>query len=183
MNLAPLLCPRSIAVIGASDNKARIGGVPVDLLIRSGFKKLYPVNPKNATVQGLNAFADIESVPELVDLAIIALSAELTLPMLERCHALGIPAALVYASGYAETNEAEGQARQDELAATIIDLKGATLSLQIPVGRVRVGQLGELVNHPGVYVIVTEVFGELCLAKLAQSEAAQYFVVGAQLRF
>ena len=117
MNLAPLLCPRSIAVIGASDNKARIGGVPVDLLIRSGFKKLYPVNPKNATVQGLNAFADIESVPELVDLAIIALSAELTLPMLERCHALGIPAALVYASGYAETNEAEGQARQEELAA------------------------------------------------------------------
>ena len=67
--------------------------------------------------RGLNAFADIESVPELVDLAIIALSAELTLPMLERCHALGIPAALVYASGYAETNEAEGQARQDELAA------------------------------------------------------------------
>ena len=117
MNLAPLLCPRSIAVIGASDNKARIGGVPVDLLIRSGFKQLYPVNPKNATVQGLNAFADIESVPELVDLAIIALSAELTLPMLERCHALGIPAALVYASGYAETNEAEGQARQEELAA------------------------------------------------------------------
>jgi len=115
VSLEPLLRPRSIAVIGASDNKARIGGVPVDLLKRAGFTKLYPVNPKNETVQGLTAYRDIESVPEVVDLAIIALSAEMTLPMLERCHVLGIPAAMVYASGYAETNEAEGQAKQDEL--------------------------------------------------------------------
>lgn len=112
-----LLSPRSIAVIGASDNKARIGGVPVDLLKRAGFERLYPVNPKNETVQGLKAYPDIESVPEKVDLVIVALSADATLPMLERCHALGIPSALVYASGYAETNESEGQARQDALVA------------------------------------------------------------------
>ena len=73
--------------------------------------------PKNETVQGLTAYTDIESVPEVVDLAIVALSAEATLPMLERCHALGIPAAMVYASGYAETNEAEGMARQEALIA------------------------------------------------------------------
>ena len=116
MSLEPLLRPRSIAVIGASDNKARIGGVPIDLLKRSGFARLYPVNPKNETVQGLVAFKNIEDVPEVVDLAIIALSAEMTLPMLERCHVLGIPAAMVYASGYAETHEADGQAKQDELS-------------------------------------------------------------------
>ncbi len=116
-SLVPLLKPRSIAIIGASDNKARIGGVPVDLLKRAGFAKIYPVNPKNETVQGLTAYPDIESVPELVDLAIVAVSAEATLPMLERCHALGIPAAMAYASGYAETNEPDGQARQDDLIA------------------------------------------------------------------
>ena len=117
MSLAPLLKPRSVAIIGASDNKARIGGVPVDLLKRAGFAKIYPVNPKNDTVQGLTAYKDIESVPERVDLAIVAVSAEATLPMLERCHALGIPAAMAYASGYAETNEAEGQAKQVALAS------------------------------------------------------------------
>ena len=115
MSLEPLLRPRSIAVIGASDNPKRIGGVPVDLLIRANFGKLYPVNPKNETVQGLKAFAEIEQVPEVVDLVIIALSADATLPMLERCHALGIPAALVFASGYAETNEPEGAAKQAAL--------------------------------------------------------------------
>jgi len=115
MSLDALLRPRSIAVIGASDNPKRIGGVPVDLLKRAGFERLYPVNPKNETVQGLAAYADIESVPETVDLVIIALSAELTLPMLERCHALGITAAMVFASGYAETGEAEGLGKQRDL--------------------------------------------------------------------
>ncbi|MBV1687875.1 acetate--CoA ligase family protein [Novosphingobium sp. G106] len=117
MSLDSLLSPRSIAVVGASDNAKRIGGVPVDLLKRAGFERLYPVNPKNETVQGLTAYKDIEDVPEVVDLVVVALSAEATLPYLERCHALGIPAAIVFASGYAETGEAEGAAKQAELVA------------------------------------------------------------------
>lgn len=116
MSLRPLLSPRSIAVVGASDNPKRIGGVPVDLLQRSGFARLYPVNPKSETVQGLKAYKGIESLPEVVDLVILAISADAVLPMLERCHAVGIRSALVYASGYAETNEAEGHARQEALA-------------------------------------------------------------------
>ena len=119
MSLDPLLRPRSIAVIGASDNKARIGGVPLDLLHRAGFERIYPVNPKSPTVQGLQSYPDIESVPETVDLVIVAVSADATLAQLERCHARGVPAALVYASGYAETNEARGAARQEALSAFI----------------------------------------------------------------
>ena len=60
MSLTPLLKPRAIAIIGASDNKTRIGGVPVDLLKRAGFAKIYPVNPKNETIQGMRAYKDIE---------------------------------------------------------------------------------------------------------------------------
>ena len=117
MSLAPLLSPRSIAIVGASDTKTRIGGVPVDLLIRAGFEKIYPVNPKSETVQGLPAYKTIEDVPEVVDLVVVAVSAEATLDQLRRAHARGIPAALVYAAGYAETNEAEGIARQADLVA------------------------------------------------------------------
>uniref|UniRef100_UPI0035CC3F9F acetate--CoA ligase family protein n=1 Tax=uncultured Sphingomonas sp. TaxID=158754 RepID=UPI0035CC3F9F len=117
MSLHPLLAPKSIAIVGASDNPKRIGGVPVDLLIRAGFANIYPVNPKNAMVQGLTAYKAIEDVPGGVDLVILAVSAESTLDQLERAHASGIPAALVYAAGYAETNEHEGMARQAELVA------------------------------------------------------------------
>jgi acyl-CoA synthetase (NDP forming) len=117
MSIDALLKPRSIAIVGASDVPSRIGGVPLDLLIRAGFKRVYPVNPKNTTVQGLTAWPDIESIPDPVDLAIIALSAEATLPYLKRCHQCGVKAAIVYAAGFAETHEAAGKARQDELAA------------------------------------------------------------------
>jgi len=117
MSMEALLNPRSIAIIGASDNPTRIGGVPLELLLRAGFSRVYPVNPKHATIQGKTAYRDIESVPEVVDLAILALSAEATLPQLQRCHVAGIPAAIVYAAGFAETNEAEGQALQDALLA------------------------------------------------------------------
>lgn len=116
MSLTPLLSPRSIAVIGASDNPKRIGGMPVDLLKRAGFRNVYPVNPKSDVIQGLAAYKAIEDVPEKVDLAILAVSADLVLDQLNRCHALGIPAGLVFASGYAETNEPDGIARQAALA-------------------------------------------------------------------
>ena len=117
MSLSALLSPKSIAIVGASDNPKRIGGVPVDLLIRAGFANIYPVNPKNDTVQGLTAYKAIEDVPGDVDLVILAVSAEATLDQLERAHAHGIPAALVYAAGYAETNEPDGIAKQAELVA------------------------------------------------------------------
>lgn len=117
MSLTPLLSPKSVAIIGASDNPKRIGGMPVDLLIRAGFGKIYPVNPKNDVIQGLKAYKAIEDVPEVVDLAILAVSADMALDQLERCHALGIPAAMVFAAGYAETGEAEGIAKQAALVA------------------------------------------------------------------
>ena len=72
---------------------------------------------------------------------------------------------------------------QPGLLATVIDAKGALLSLQIPAGGVRVGQLGELVSRPGVYVIVTEILGELCLAKLLQGDTTQAPIVGEKIRF
>lgn len=117
MSLSPLLKPRSIAIIGASDNPKRVGGIPLDLLKRADFADLYPVNPKNAIVQGLTAYPDIDAVPVTPDLALLAIGAEQVVPTLERCHAKGIKAAIVFAAGYAETNQADGQARQAELTA------------------------------------------------------------------
>lgn len=117
MSLDALLKPRSIAIVGASVDAKRVGGIPMDLLVRAGFNKLYPINPKNSEVQGRRAYADIESVPEPVDLVLVAIGADDTLPYLERCHACGVPAAIVFAAGYAETNEAEGLARQAALTA------------------------------------------------------------------
>jgi acyl-CoA synthetase (NDP forming) len=116
-SLHPLLAPRSIAIIGASNDPKRIGGIPLELLIRAGFQRVYPVNPRYPEIQGLKAYPDIESVPEAVDLAILAISAGDALSQLERCHARGVKAAVVFASGYSEEGTEEGERRQEELTA------------------------------------------------------------------
>lgn len=75
-NLPRLMRPRSVAVIGASENATRIGGRPIRYLLDAGFEgPIYPVNPNYQTVQGLTAYASLRDVPGPVDMAIIALPA------------------------------------------------------------------------------------------------------------
>jgi acetate---CoA ligase (ADP-forming) len=77
LSLHPLLEPRSVAVIGASDEPDKIGGRSVHYLQRFGFAgPVYPVNPNRTEVQGLAAFPDIESLPEAPDVAVIVVPGE-----------------------------------------------------------------------------------------------------------
>ena len=104
--LEPLLSPTSIAIIGASDNPGRIGGMPIDLLVQFGYAgDIYPVNPKYESVFGLRCHDRVEDLPYGIDLAVLAIAAEDVTAMLERCHARGIRAAIVYAAGFAEAGE------------------------------------------------------------------------------
>lgn len=113
--LTPLLEPASIAMIGASNNPSRIGGMPLDLLKHFGYQgKVYPINPKYEEVMGYRCYPDIESVPEAPDLAVLAIGAADVTAMLRRCHARGVKAAIVYAAGFAEMG-GEGEALQKEL--------------------------------------------------------------------
>lgn len=110
--LDPLLNPRSIAIIGASDNPGRIGGMPIDLLTRFGYQgTIHPVNPKYESVFGLPCVGTVEDLPAGVDLAVLAIGAEDVTPMLRRCHARGIRSAIVYAAGFAEAG-GKGEALQ-----------------------------------------------------------------------
>lgn len=110
--LDALMTPRSIAVIGASDDATRIGGRPLHYLLDRGFKgALYPVNPRRETVQGLPALANIADAPGPVDLVVLALPASAVLDSLEACAAKGVGAAVVFSSGFAEMGE-EGRRAQ-----------------------------------------------------------------------
>ncbi|WP_226893360.1 acetate--CoA ligase family protein [Nisaea sediminum] len=116
-NLARLIAPKSFAVIGASDDPMRIGGRPIYYSLKFGFSgKIYPVNPKRETVQGLKAYPSIADVPEAVDAAIVALPASLVLEAVEACAAKGVGACVVFSSGFSELG-AEGEAMQAELTS------------------------------------------------------------------
>ena len=115
-SLSALLAPNSIALVGASEDVARIGGRPLRYLSEAGFKgAIYPVNPNRRTVQGYKAYDSIGSIPECPELAMLAVPAHATVQALRDCAAKGVKAAIVFSAGFAET-DAQGRAHQDELS-------------------------------------------------------------------
>ena len=84
--IQPLVAPRSIAVIGASTNAAKSGGVLFSNLRNGGFSgPLYPINPKAPEVMGLKAYPDLKAVPEQVDLVYIVLPSQHTEAAIQQC--------------------------------------------------------------------------------------------------
>ncbi|WP_395346434.1 acetate--CoA ligase family protein [Variovorax sp. UC122_21] len=113
--ISRLIRPRSVAVIGASADLAKTSGRPVAYLQKHGFAgAIYPVNPKAETIAGLRCYPDIGALPEAPDVAIVLLGAERAQAAVRELAARGCAAAIVLASGYAETG-AQGQQRQREL--------------------------------------------------------------------
>jgi len=119
-SLDALVRPRSVAVIGASDEPARIGGRPIAYMKERGFAgAIWPVNPKRATVQGLPAFASVDALPAAPDVAIIAVPAQYVIDTLEALGAKGCRAVICFTAGFAEMDEAGAvaQVKLTEVAA------------------------------------------------------------------
>src|SRR5690242_18481174 len=112
-SLDPLVRPRSVAVIGASDEPARIGGRPIAYMRERGFAgPIWPVNPKRPTVQGLPAFASIADLPAAPDVAIIAVPSALAIQALDELGTKGCRAVICFTAGFAEMDEAGAAAQQ-----------------------------------------------------------------------
>ncbi|WP_026757601.1 acetate--CoA ligase family protein [Sediminimonas qiaohouensis] len=114
-----IFAPRSVAVIGASSDPKRIGGRPVDFLIRHGFDgPILPINPKSPEVQGLTAYPSISEAPLTPDLAVIALPAPLAVQAVEECASRGVRGAVIFSSGFSEVDDAGAalQARMVDIA-------------------------------------------------------------------
>jgi acetate---CoA ligase (ADP-forming) len=108
-----MLCPRSIAVIGASNNPRKRGYHAVRELLTNGYPHpVYPVNPHETEVLGLPAFPAVTDIDEPVDLAFIATPADTLPEVLADCGAAGVAGAVAVAVGFAETGE-EGRRRQE----------------------------------------------------------------------
>ncbi|MFZ4757641.1 MAG: acetate--CoA ligase family protein [Burkholderiaceae bacterium] len=114
-SLDALFDPRSIAIVGASDTLTRVGGVPVDLLLRMGWAgRILPINPKSKTVQGLPAFASLREVGEPIDLAVFAIPQSATDATLDDAIAAGVKTVVVFTAGFAEVG-GDGEVAQQRL--------------------------------------------------------------------
>ncbi|MBI3052657.1 MAG: acetate--CoA ligase family protein [Betaproteobacteria bacterium] len=115
-DLRSLLSPRSIAIIGVSEDPKTIRGRLLRVMLERGFAgPIYPVSRKLAEVQGLRTYASLAELPQRVDLAILCTPAEAVPEVLEECGRAHIPAALIIASGFAEGGGEAGGALQRRL--------------------------------------------------------------------
>ena len=119
--LQPLLAPRSVAVVGASDREGNLGGLAVGFLAKFGYRgSVWPVNPAGGTVRGIRAYATLRELPGVADLAIVAVPATGVADVVRACAEVGTPAAIAWAGGFAEIGP-DGAARQRELEAVCRD--------------------------------------------------------------
>ena len=118
-SLDPLVRPRSIAIIGASDDPTRIGGRPIAYMLNQHFQGvIYPVNPKRDVVQGLTAYPDVASLPGVPDVGLIAVAGDAAMVAVEELGRRGCKGIIMFTAGFAEMDEA-GAARQEELVRTV----------------------------------------------------------------
>ncbi|MGI6856755.1 acetate--CoA ligase family protein [Mesorhizobium sp. 1B3] len=112
-----LLEPKSVAVIGASSDRSRIGGRPIWWMLEAGFEgAIYPVNPNRPEIQGLKAYASIADLPAAPEAAVVAVPAPQVAETLRALGQRGCRAAIVFSSGFAEMGD-DGAKAQSELAA------------------------------------------------------------------
>ncbi|BEP13329.1 acetate--CoA ligase family protein [Acidothermaceae bacterium B102] len=110
-----LVRPRSLAIVGASDDPSSIGGAP--LVNLSAFGAVLPVHlvsRSRTEINGSPCLSSIDLLPADVDCAVLVVPAHAAAASLEACGRRGVRAAIVYASGFAETGAA-GAAAQQEL--------------------------------------------------------------------
>jgi acyl-CoA synthetase (NDP forming) len=116
-SLAPLLKPRSVAIVGVSP-KARYGVAMMRNNVQMGFTgPIYPINPNYPEIEGRTCYPSLSALPEVPDVAVLVVPGRGVLGVIEEAGKLGVPAAIVVAQGFAEENTDEGRRRQGELTA------------------------------------------------------------------
>ncbi|MEY8040633.1 GNAT family N-acetyltransferase [Saccharopolyspora cebuensis] len=98
-----VLHPRSVAVIGASTDHAKIGHAVLTSLLTADFTgPVYPVNPEHRAVRGVRAYPSVLDIPDEVDLAVVAIPAAGVVEVLDACLAKGVKALVIVSSGFSE---------------------------------------------------------------------------------
>ena len=119
-DIAKLLWPETVAMIGASPNTKRLRGMIMDVLLDQPYAgTIYPVNASHDEVLGLKAYHSVDAIPVTVDLAVLAIPAEAVVEELERCGAAGVRAAAIITSGFAEQSDEVGRDLQRRLREII----------------------------------------------------------------
>jgi len=105
-NLSALFSPRSVAIVGASRKPKSVGYEVVANLLRSGFQgPIYPINPGAPSVHSVPAYPSLAAIPGEVDLAVIVVSRDHVLGVIDEAIAKGVKGIVTITAGFKEVGE------------------------------------------------------------------------------
>ena len=113
--------PQSIAIIGASEDRKKVGGMILENILSAGFSgQIFPINSKGGIIQGKKAYTGISQVEQPIDLAIVAVPAEAVFSVVEECGSKKNPTRhlVIISAGFSETGK-EGEERVSQLAELV----------------------------------------------------------------
>jgi acyl-CoA synthetase (NDP forming) len=117
-SLKKLFKPKSVAIVGASEDVEKLSGQPLRNLIKVGFKQnVFPVNPRIESIDGMKCYKSLQDIGQSIDVAIICLPAEKAIDSVEECLNLNVPIAIIAVSGFGEMGTEKGKQLQDRLSS------------------------------------------------------------------
>ncbi|CAG0990423.1 acetate---CoA ligase (ADP-forming) subunit alpha [Methanosarcinales archaeon] len=162
--LSSIFEPESVAVIGASNNESKWGGRILKNLL-SGFQgKIYPVNPNENIIQGLDSYPSVLDIPGTVELGIIIVPYKYVLSIAEECGKKGVKGLIVISAGFSEAGNEGAELELVSIARKYgMRMIGPnTLGIVNERTRLNASIIGRL-PHPGSISFITQ-SGSLGLA-------------------
>lgn len=107
--------PDSIAIVGASEKKGKVGAEILASMIEAGYKgKIFPVNRKAETINSLKCYPDIESIGQVPDLVIIVIPAKAVPEVMRQCAKIGVKSVIIITAGFKEIGK-EGRELEQQV--------------------------------------------------------------------
>lgn len=115
MALESFFNPRSVAIVGASRQKSKVGYEILANMMEAGYGgRIFPVNPKADTIEGLKCFPELESIGDTPDLVIIIVPAKIVPSVMQQCAKVGVKAVIIITAAFREVGK-EGRALEEQV--------------------------------------------------------------------
>lgn len=116
-----ILFPKSIAVVGVSSDKSKIGRVIYDNALNGGYQgKIYPVNPKYDNIDGEKCYPTVNDIGDAIDMVCISLPYQLVEGIVDDCILKKVKSVIIISSGFKETGK-QGKELEERIAQKLKD--------------------------------------------------------------
>jgi acetyltransferase len=115
MSLEKFFTPESVAIVGASQTPGKVGYEILVNMLKGGYPgKIFPINPKSKTIEGVQCYVDLKSIGQTPDLVVIVIPAQAVVAAMQECAEIGVKSVVVITAGFKETGK-KGKELEDQV--------------------------------------------------------------------